>query len=132
MTFSPRLVGLLGLIRIVSAYTWPNPKLDELESLLYDQFGFLSHGGIVASALAPCDTFNFGQTVNRSNAADWIRTVRRLFYRLFQCSLHIRTIFRRIMTWLRTILKMAPAGLTPLYSLNSTETKYVYVPHWHQ
>ena len=69
-----RLSKLLLLAASASAYTWPNPQLDELESLVYDQHGFNARG-ILAGALTPCSNFNFGSTVNRSNAADWIRTV---------------------------------------------------------
>ena len=77
MSFA-RLSSLLLVAVSVSAYTWPNPKLDELESYLYDQRGY-NERGILLGALVPCDAFNFpgpGDTTNRSNAADWIRTVR--------------------------------------------------------
>ncbi|TFK86856.1 heme peroxidase [Polyporus arcularius HHB13444] len=67
------LSGLLLLITSASGYTWPNPKLDELERLLYDQFGF-NVPGILTSVL-PCNSFvEFNGIANRSNAADWIRT----------------------------------------------------------
>ena len=66
---------LLLAAATASAYTWPNPKLDELESLLYDQQGYNSRG-ILAGALGTnCEAFNFGNTPNRSNAADWVRAV---------------------------------------------------------
>ncbi|KAI0720710.1 heme peroxidase [Cerioporus squamosus] len=68
-----KLYGFLLIAASASAYTWPNPQLDELESLVYDQHGFNSRG-ILAGALDPCSRFNFGDTVNRSNVADWIRT----------------------------------------------------------
>lgn len=71
-------------IAVSGQHTWPNPKLDELESLLYDQFGY-NNNGIVAGALRPCTLFNFGDTPGRSNAADWIRTVRPL-HRVYLCS----------------------------------------------
>ncbi|RPD56148.1 heme peroxidase [Lentinus tigrinus ALCF2SS1-7] len=70
---SKKLSGLLLIAASASAYTWPDPQLDELESLVYDQHGFNSRG-ILAGALDPCSRFNFGSTVNRSNVADWIRT----------------------------------------------------------
>ena len=70
-----RLSSLLLLAAYAFAYTWPNPQLDEFESLLFDQKGF-NERGILVGALDPCDRFNFGDTVNRSDAADWIRTVR--------------------------------------------------------
>ncbi len=69
-----KLSSLLFIAASATAYTWPNPQLDELESLVYDQHGFNSRG-ILAGALDPCSRFNFGDTVNRSNVADWIRTV---------------------------------------------------------
>ena len=76
-SISHRLVALLLLATTVSAYTWPSPKLDELESLLYDQHGYNSRG-LIAGALGPdCSNFGFGSTPNRSNAADWVRAVRR-------------------------------------------------------
>ncbi|EJF61036.1 heme peroxidase [Dichomitus squalens LYAD-421 SS1] len=68
-----RLSSLLLIAAYASAYTWPNPQLDELESLLFDQQGY-NERGILVGALNPCDRFNFGDTVNRSNVADWIRT----------------------------------------------------------
>lgn len=74
MVLDRRFFSLLLTIVSVSAYTWPDPQLDELESLLYDQHGF-NERGILAGALDPCTLFNFGDTVNRSNAADWIRAV---------------------------------------------------------
>ena len=127
MSLASSFVSLLGFTRLVSAYTWPNPKLGELESLLYDQSGFNAQGGIVASAVNPCDAFNFGDTINRSNAADWIRTVRHLFYsQLYDASLHVSRISpRHTMTWPLTILKMALVDSTLPYSLNSAEQKWV-------
>ncbi|KAM5540907.1 hypothetical protein V8D89_005551 [Ganoderma adspersum] len=56
-----RLSSILLLAASASAYTWPNPQLDELESLLYDQHGF-NERGILAGALTPCNAFGFGST----------------------------------------------------------------------
>ena len=86
-----RLSSILLLAVYASAYTWPSPQLDELESLLYDQHGF-NERGILAGALSPCNTFGFGNIVNRSNAADWIRTVR-------NASSHILHAPRQRLTW---------------------------------
>ena len=66
-------------LSVVSAYTWPNPLLDELESQVYDLFGYNANGfpGF-QTGINPCklDFFNTGlANSNRSNAADWIRTV---------------------------------------------------------
>lgn len=69
-----KLTFVLALLTLTHAYTWPNPQLDQLESLLYDQHGWNSQ--IIASLVTPCSAFSFGPAVvNRSNAADWIRTV---------------------------------------------------------
>jgi hypothetical protein len=56
------------------AYTWPNPKLDALESLRYDQTGF--NGDQIAALINPCDSFIFGKFRGRTNVGDWVRTVR--------------------------------------------------------
>ncbi|KAJ7138643.1 heme peroxidase [Mycena filopes] len=60
----------------VNAYFWPNPMLDELESLLFE---ILPGSTGIASFIQPCDTFTFSAstdtgTSGRTNAADWIRT----------------------------------------------------------
>jgi hypothetical protein len=56
----------------VQAYFWPSPQLDALEAMRWDQNRF----GI-APLIRPCDLFIFGPVNSgRSNAADWIRTVR--------------------------------------------------------
>lgn len=65
------IYGILG-----AAYTWPSPQLDELESLHYDQGGYNAHGSIFVGGVTPCTLFLFGNTPGRSNAAEWIRTVR--------------------------------------------------------
>ena len=89
---SSRLSNILLLAACATAYTWPNPQLDELESLLYDQHGF-NERGILAGALTPCNAFGFGSTVNRSNAADWIRTVR------FASHLRLHALWLMWMGW---------------------------------
>ncbi|KAF7345939.1 Peroxidase [Mycena venus] len=64
-------VALLICLGTVSAYVWPSPQLDALESLRWDQAidGF-------ATFVDPCDQFAFDGNGNsgRSNTADWIRT----------------------------------------------------------
>ncbi|KAF8172217.1 heme peroxidase [Mycena galopus ATCC 62051] len=63
---------LLGNIRVVSAYIWPSPQLDALESLRFDL-----DRHTLGAFLEPCDKFSFGLTpfdTGRSNAADCIRT----------------------------------------------------------
>ena len=72
-----RLLVALSICGTLStAYTWPSPQLDELESLHYDQAGYNAHGSIFVGGVTPCTLFLFGNTPGRSNAAEWIRTVR--------------------------------------------------------
>lgn len=53
-----------------NAYIWPSPQLDALEEMRFEPF--------LAGFVNPCDLFLFdGSHSRRSNAADWIRTVRR-------------------------------------------------------
>ncbi|KAJ7658393.1 heme peroxidase [Mycena polygramma] len=67
---------LLTLAGSASAYVWPSPQLDALESIRWDQAGTNSHG--IAGFITPCDSFISGTSANhtgRSNVPDWIRTV---------------------------------------------------------
>lgn len=86
------------------AYVWPNAQLDELEHLRYDQAGY--NAGPLTGVLTPCDAYSFGASAGRSNAADWIRTVR--------CPRFRRTAgltsSRRTTTWRRTTRRTARAG----------------------
>ncbi|KAJ7189237.1 heme peroxidase [Mycena filopes] len=71
-----RLVQLLASLAATNAYLWPNPMLDELESLLFE---ILPGTTGIASFIQPCDTFTFSAPTDngasgRTNAADWIRT----------------------------------------------------------
>ncbi|KAJ7658397.1 heme peroxidase [Mycena polygramma] len=66
---------LLTLAGSASAYVWPSPQLDALESIRWDQAGTNSHG--IAGFITPCDSFISGTSSNhtgRSNVPDWIRT----------------------------------------------------------
>ncbi|KAF8153643.1 hypothetical protein K438DRAFT_1987444 [Mycena galopus ATCC 62051] len=66
-------ITFLAHLAIVSAYIWPDPQLDALESLRFDQGGFNTIG--VSGFVQPCDLFAFdGPSSGRSDAADWIRT----------------------------------------------------------
>lgn len=61
------------LTAAATAYTWPSPQLKALDALRFEQGN--------AIFLQPCDSFSFdprggGTRSGRSNAADWIRTVR--------------------------------------------------------
>lgn len=72
MKTSP-IFGAALCLRLVSAYTWPNPQLDELESQRYDRVGYNARK--MTASVKPCSRFDFGVSGGRSNAADWIRTV---------------------------------------------------------
>lgn len=76
-------VTIAASITLSAAYVWPNPMLDELESLHYDQRGYKNYGSSIALGVDPCSKFLFGRTPGRSNAADWIRTVSRSWIGLF-------------------------------------------------
>jgi hypothetical protein len=68
----------VALSAATRAYIWPNPQLDALESLRYDQYGY-NRVGTIIGGLTPCTTaFSFDNQQGRSNAADWIRNVRRV------------------------------------------------------
>ncbi|KAF8170340.1 heme peroxidase [Mycena galopus ATCC 62051] len=57
-----------------AAWVFPNPQLDALDTVRWDQVGFNSPG--ISAFIAPCTFFspdNTG-TSGRSDAADWIRT----------------------------------------------------------
>jgi hypothetical protein len=47
------LLVAAALLTAAHAYIWPNPQLDELESLRYDQYGYNGQGTI-PPGLAPC------------------------------------------------------------------------------
>ncbi|KAJ7042378.1 heme peroxidase [Mycena alexandri] len=66
-------LALLACFATANAYLWPNPALDQVDSLLYE---ILPGTTGIASFVQPCNTFSaFGGTNSgRSNAADWIRT----------------------------------------------------------
>jgi hypothetical protein len=66
----------LALFAVARAYVWPNPKLDQLESVRYDQYGYNKQIEFF-DQLDPCSTpFETDDQQGRSNAADWIRNVR--------------------------------------------------------
>lgn len=77
---------LLTLAGSASAYLWPSPQLDALESIRWDQAGTNAHG--IAGFVTPCDSFISGTAANhtgRSNVPDWIRTVRAVLRGCFVC-----------------------------------------------
>jgi hypothetical protein len=76
MTISYLFVAA-ALSTLGAAYTWPNPQLDALESVRFDQSGYNAAGAVIPAGLDPCTTpFSNDDTPGRSNAADWIRNVR--------------------------------------------------------
>ncbi|KAI0718229.1 heme peroxidase [Cerioporus squamosus] len=78
MLIKTQLSSLL-FISVVSAYIWPDPLRDALESQIYDLFGYNANffPGF-QTGVVPCNVYFFHAgspgTANRSNAADWIRT----------------------------------------------------------
>ncbi|KAJ7754580.1 heme peroxidase [Mycena metata] len=66
-------LALFACFATANAYLWPNPALDEVESLLYE---IVIDTSSLVFFVSPCDTFTgTGGTISgRSNAADWIRT----------------------------------------------------------
>jgi hypothetical protein len=74
-----RLLALFAVVSAVAGYTWPNPRLDALERLRYEQAG--PRGSFIGPLVTPCNQFIFGRTPKkggRTNAADWLRTVNSL------------------------------------------------------
>jgi hypothetical protein len=66
-------LALLG--RQALAYTWPNPQMEALDAMRYEQLGAAGfQSGIFTF---PCDQFveGTGISAGRINAADWLRTV---------------------------------------------------------
>jgi hypothetical protein len=82
------LVGLLAAVAAapnVNGYIWPNPRLDDLESLRWDQFG--ARHTFIGGFVTPCNQFigKNGQFEDiqyggRTDAADWLRTVRSSYF----------------------------------------------------
>ncbi|KAJ7653390.1 heme peroxidase [Mycena rosella] len=70
------MLSLIFLASLVTTntYVWPSPQLDALESARFDQLG---HNKLFGPDINPCNTDSFtGNTSGRSDAGDWIRTVR--------------------------------------------------------
>jgi len=71
------LAFLAALPTLAKAYRWPNPHLDVLEGMRWDQLGHNSFE--TALFVTPCDRYihfsNAGEKGVRTNAADWVRTV---------------------------------------------------------
>jgi hypothetical protein len=58
----------------VTAWQWPNPLLQSLDDLRWDQAG--AHGGVLGNSVSPCNQFDESPTGNQTSAAQWLRTVR--------------------------------------------------------
>jgi hypothetical protein len=75
MAALPSLLAIALIGRQASAYTWPNPQMEALDALRYEQTG--ATGQATAFFVFPCHQDNFigGSDAGRINAADWLRTV---------------------------------------------------------
>jgi hypothetical protein len=71
-------LALVAAARAAAAYTWPNPQMEALDALHYEQTG--QAGAQSAQFVFPCNPTGFlgvgGSNSGRINAADWLRTVR--------------------------------------------------------
>jgi hypothetical protein len=77
MAALPSLLMFALFGRQASAYTWPNPQMEILDALRYEQSG--STGQSTGAFVFPCEqeTFIGGPKAGRINSADWLRTVSR-------------------------------------------------------
>ncbi|KAI1097412.1 heme peroxidase, partial [Jackrogersella minutella] len=55
-----------------AAYTWPDPQIDLLESILYQHNGFRQYG--LAFGVSPCNNMANMQETGRFDSAEWFRT----------------------------------------------------------
>jgi hypothetical protein len=72
--YSPYRTFSLGLayLSFTSAYRWPNPHVDEIDHLLFDQTGHKANG-IFQSGIGTCKQFTGAETVGRQNTAEvWV------------------------------------------------------------
>jgi hypothetical protein len=76
------VLALVFLGRNVNAYTWPNPRMEALDGIRYEQAGVAGQqfGGVGQV----CTTDGFigpdGPDAGRINAADWLRTASTYLY----------------------------------------------------
>jgi hypothetical protein len=77
MATLPSLLAFALLGRQASAYTWPNPQMEMLDALRYEQTGSAGQG--TGGFVFPCTQAGFigGSDAGRINSADWLRTVSR-------------------------------------------------------
>jgi hypothetical protein len=73
MAALPYLLALALIGRQASAYTWPNPQMETLDALRYEQTG--PAGQATGTFVFPCNQFIDGSDTGRTNAANWLRTV---------------------------------------------------------
>jgi len=75
--FDPRLLPLVlsAQALVAHAWSWPNPRMEDIESARWDASGYLPRTSIMGGLTPNCSAFFRGSGRGRSNAADWIRTV---------------------------------------------------------
>ena len=60
-------------LSLVHAYTWPDPKTDEIEALFRQQTGY--HSSAFIEFVQPCNlVFDGEPNSGRQTAAEWLRT----------------------------------------------------------
>lgn len=76
LKMSRTFVTLLSLAQIaaVSCWTWPNPRMERLDTLRFDQQG--TNVEALGIASGSCNNFIVSRHGNRTNVGDWLRTVR--------------------------------------------------------
>jgi hypothetical protein len=71
-----RQLALLAVASVAasSQYQWPNPLLETLDGMRWDQSG--AHSGFIGSGVVTCNKFLMPLlNGNQTNAAQWLRTV---------------------------------------------------------
>jgi hypothetical protein len=78
LKMSRTFITLLSLAQIaaVSCWTWPNPRMERLDTLRFDQQGVNVEALGIASG--SCNNFIVSRHGNRTNVGDWLRTVRHM------------------------------------------------------
>jgi hypothetical protein len=139
MALTPLFMAAV-LWTVSHAYIWPNPQLDALESIRYDQYGH-NRQTIISGGLTPCTAKDrLSDIQGRSNAADWIRNVRSIAFWIHLDVLILDCfLIRPIMIWRRITSRMAPEAWTrPFasrriaprsFSYRSTWSKHSYLIH---
>ncbi|KAH7097607.1 hypothetical protein BKA62DRAFT_774081 [Auriculariales sp. MPI-PUGE-AT-0066] len=64
----------VNLLSAASAWTWPNPQFEDLDSARWDIDGYAPRLAIGAGLRPDCTPWIRGPGHGRSNAADWVRT----------------------------------------------------------